>query len=182
MSAPDATRAERSETPEEPVASRARIQASADEGRRRLQHEIHDGAQQRLVHALVVLKVAGNALDSASPAAALVQEALANVEQATRDLRTVVHAILPRSLTHGGLQTGLQSPVDDLPVQVGLRVSAPRLSPEVETTAYLVVAEAVHAGGALTVTSLVASGTAVRVALPVHPDDEAARQDGVASA
>lgn len=130
------------ETTAELVASRARILADADEGRRRLQREIHDGAQQRLVHALIVLKLARSTIEAASPAAALVQEALTNVEQANRDLRAVVNAILPRSLTYGGLRTGLQSLADDLAVPVRLRVSAPRLGPEIETTVFLAVAEA----------------------------------------
>jgi signal transduction histidine kinase len=133
------------ETYDELVASRARVLAQADRSRRALQGELHDGAQQRLVHALIALKLARSALEAGSPAADLVDEALANVEQANRDLRAVVHRILPRPLVHAGLPSGLRSLVDELAVPVGLRVDVPRLRREDETTAYVVVAELVTA-------------------------------------
>ena len=124
------------------TASRARVVASADEARRRLQRDVHDGAQQRLVHALIALKMARTAVEAGSTAAALVAEALANVERATRELREIVHGILPASLTRGGLRAGLESLADDLSLPVDLRVTAPRLPAATETTAYFVVAEA----------------------------------------
>jgi signal transduction histidine kinase len=66
---------------------------------------------------------------------------LTNVERASSELRDIVHGILPRSLTHGGLRTGLESLVGDLSLPVDVRVAAPRLPAAVETTAYFVVAE-----------------------------------------
>ena len=131
------------ESYDEVVASRARVLARADAGRRALQAELHDGAQQRLVHALIALKVARAALEAGAAGADLLDEALTNVEQANRDLRAVVQRILPRSLVHAGLGSGLRSLVDDLAVPVGpvgLRVDVPRLAPEDETTAYEVAA------------------------------------------
>jgi signal transduction histidine kinase len=126
------------------IASRARLLAAADADRGELQRQIHDGAQQRLVHALIVLKLARGAVDPGSPAAALVEEALTNVEQATHDLRDVVRRVRPRSLTFGGLPTGLPTLLDDLAVPAALEVSAPRLDAADETTAYLVVAAALR--------------------------------------
>src|SRR5664279_1358479 len=85
------------------TASRARVVATADETRRRLQRDVHDGAQQRLVHTIIALKLARDAVPADSPASELVAEALANAERASRELRDVVHGILPASLTHQGL-------------------------------------------------------------------------------
>jgi signal transduction histidine kinase len=123
------------------AASRARIVADADESRRRLQRTIHDGPQQRLVHAVITLRMARDAIGAGSVAAALVEEALTHVERAGHQLRDVVHGILPRSLTHGGLHVALGSLLADLPLPVDARIAVPRLPAAVETTAYLVVAE-----------------------------------------
>jgi signal transduction histidine kinase len=132
-------------------ASRARVVATADETRRRLRRDVHDSAQQRLVHAIVTLKLARDAIAGGRDPAELVDEALRNAERANRDLRDVIRGILPAALTRGGLAAGLESLVDDVAVPVGLHVTAPRLAPALETTAYFVVAEALtnvvkHAG------------------------------------
>ena len=123
------------------TASRARVVATADETRRSLQRDVHDGAQQRLVHAVITLKMARDTIEVGSPAAGLVQEALANVERASRELRDIVHGILPTSLTNGGLRIGLESLVADLALPVEMSVTAPRLPTAIETTAYFVVVE-----------------------------------------
>jgi signal transduction histidine kinase len=124
------------------VASRARVLATGDEARRRLQRDVHDGAQQRLVHAVIALKLARGTVEAGSPAAGFVDEALANVERASSELRDIVRGILPTSLTHGGLRVGLESLVSDLVLPVDVRFTAPRLPAATETTAYFVVAEA----------------------------------------
>jgi signal transduction histidine kinase len=146
------------------VASRARIVAAADETRRRLHRDLHDGAQQRLVHAVIALKLARDAVDPGSAAAALVEEALAHAERASRELREVVRTVLPGSLMYGGLRTGLESLVADVAVPAELRISAPRLPAAVETTAYLVVAEAL--------TNAVRHSSAQRVEVEVRFSDE----------
>jgi signal transduction histidine kinase len=124
------------------TASRARVVATADETRRRLQRDVHDSAQQRLVHTIITLKLARNAIAAREAAGELVEEALTNAERANAELRDVVRGILPAALTRGGLRAGLESLVADLAVPVDLRVTAPRLSTQLETTAYFVVAEA----------------------------------------
>ena len=157
------------------VASRARIAAAADEQRRRLRRELHDGAQQRLVHALIVLKMARGTVEDESPAGKLVAEALTHVEQAGSELREIAHRLLPWSLTQGGLQVGLESLAGDLALPVDVRVSAPRLPPALETTAYLVVAEAL--------THAVEHAQASRVSLDVVLDRDTLvveiRDDGI---
>ena len=79
------------------AASRARIVAAADESRRRIERDLHDGAQQRLVHAVIVLKLALRALSNGDAnVGELVAEALRHAEQANAELRELAHGILPR--------------------------------------------------------------------------------------
>ena len=124
------------------TASRARVIATADETRRRVQRDVHDGAQQRLVHTIIALKLARDAMRAGDSPTDLLEEALSNAERASKELRDIVRGILPASLTRGGLRSGLESLVADLPLPVEVRVSAPRLSAQIETTAYFIVAEA----------------------------------------
>jgi signal transduction histidine kinase/ketosteroid isomerase-like protein len=125
------------------TASRARVVATADETRRRLERDLHDGAQQRLVHTILTLKLARDALaQQDGPAAALVGESLVNAERANEDLRELVLGILPASLHHGGLRGGVRSLVRTIAVPVTVEVPAERLPEALEMTAYFVVAEA----------------------------------------
>jgi signal transduction histidine kinase len=133
------------------TASRARVMATADETRRRLQRDVHDGAQQRLVQTIITLKLALAAAVDGRTSDDRVAEALHHAERANRELRDLVRGILPASLTQGGLGTGLESLVGDISTPVRLRMDAPRLPSEIETTAYFIVAEALtnvvkHAG------------------------------------
>ena len=124
-------------------ASRARIVAAADEERRRVVRDLHDGAQQRLVHTVVKLKLASRALaqesDEGPP---LVTEALQHAVEATDELRELSHGILPSVLTQGGLRAGVGALASRMPLPVETGVSVDRLPPAVEATAYFIVAEA----------------------------------------
>jgi PAS domain S-box-containing protein len=125
------------------AASRARIVAATDEERRRVVRDLHDGAQQRLVHTVITLKLALQALQNEQDAApALVTEALDHAERATAELRELAHGILPEALTRGGLRTGVEALASRTPVPVENSVSVGRLPAAVEATAYFVVAEA----------------------------------------
>jgi signal transduction histidine kinase len=127
----------------EVAASRARIVAAADEERRRVVRDLHDGAQQRLVHTILTLKLAHRALqDEDEDLAALLTEALDNAEQATAELRELAHGILPAILTHGGLRSAVKALASRTLVPVEVTVSVDRLPAAVEATAYFVVAEA----------------------------------------
>ena len=138
------------------AASRARIVAAADESRRRIERDLHDGAQQRLVHAVVGLKLALRALSNGDAnAVELVAEGLRHAEEANSELRELAHGILPAALTRGGLQAGVQTLVSRVSLPVRVDVSVERLSAGVEATAYFVVSEALtnvvkhaHADGA----------------------------------
>jgi signal transduction histidine kinase len=125
-------------------ASRARIVAAADETRRRLQRDVHDGAQQRLVQTAITLQLTQRALAEGDAAAAsrLAEESLAHVQRATADLRDLVRGILPAALVRGGLLAGVESFAAGLSIPVDVDIPPERLPPSVETTAYFIVAEA----------------------------------------
>ncbi|MEA2198125.1 MAG: hypothetical protein QOJ25_2176, partial [Solirubrobacteraceae bacterium] len=137
----------------------------ADESRRRIERDLHDGAQQRLVHAVIVLKLAQQALSNGDPDAdELVAEALRHAEQANLELRELAHGILPAALTRGGLRAGVDALVSRVSLPVNVDVSVERLPASVEATAYFVISEALtnvvkHARAeAASVTALVERG------------------------
>ena len=138
------------------AASRARIVAAADESRRRIERDLHDGAQQRLVHAVIGLKLALRALsDGDANAVELVAEGLRHAQEANSELRELAHGILPAALTRGGLQAGVRALVSRVSLPVSVDVAVERLPAGVEATAYFVISEALtnvvkhaHADGA----------------------------------
>jgi len=117
--------------------------AATDQERRRVIRDLHDGAQQRLVHTILTLKLARRAVQNErEDAAALLTEALDHAEQATAELRELAHGILPAVLTRGGLRAGVHALASRMPVPVENGVSVGRLPTGIEATAYFVVAEA----------------------------------------
>jgi PAS domain S-box-containing protein len=125
------------------AASRARIVAEGDEARRRVVRDLHDGAQQRLVHTIVTLKLAQRAFRAADgKAASLLAEALEHAEQGNEELRELAHGILPAILTRGGLRAGVEAIVARIDLPVAVDVTAERFSAETEASAYFIVAEA----------------------------------------
>jgi PAS domain S-box-containing protein len=123
-------------------ASRTRLVEAADEERRRVVRDLHDGAQQRLVHIVITMKLALEALESGDDARALVAEALAEAEGANVELRELAHGILPAVVTRGGLRAGIETLASRAPVRIKTDVPSSRLPAAVEATAYFVVAEA----------------------------------------
>jgi signal transduction histidine kinase len=131
------------ESRSELTASRARIVAASDATRRQIERDLHDGAQQRLVHTVVTLKLARRAFRTDDDAArALVAEALDHAEEATGELRELVQGILPPVLTRSGLHAAVVTLARRMPLPVDNDVTDRRLPAEVEATAYFVVAEA----------------------------------------
>jgi signal transduction histidine kinase len=164
------------------AASRARIVAATDDERRRLVRDLHDGAQQRLVHTVITVKLARRALQNEDEAApALVTEALEQAERATVELRELAHGILPSVLTGGGLRAGVEALASRMSVPVENRVAVDRLPAAVEATAYFVVAEALtnvtkHAGaGHAEVRARIEDGT---LALQVRDDGRGGARPG----
>ena len=102
-----ATAISNTEARTELAASRARIVAATDEERRRVVRDLHDGAQQRLVHTVITLKLARRACQNEQEdLPALLTEALDHAERANVELRELAHGILPAVLTQGRAARG----------------------------------------------------------------------------
>jgi GAF domain-containing protein len=125
------------------AASRARLVTAGDEARRRVVRDLHDGAQQRLVHTIVMLKLAQRSFrDGDGKTGSLLGEALEQAERGNEELRELAHGILPAALTQGGLQAGVDAVVTRVDLPVAVDVPAERFPAETEASAYFIVAEA----------------------------------------
>jgi signal transduction histidine kinase len=125
------------------MASRARVLTAGDEARRRVVRDLHDGAQQRLVHTIITLGLARRMLrEDVEQTDALLEEALDHAERGNAELRDLVHGILPAVLTRGGLRAAVDSLVARLDLPVDVDVPSVRLPAEVEASGYFLVAEA----------------------------------------
>jgi signal transduction histidine kinase len=129
---------------EQLAASRARIVEAGYEERRRLERDLHDGAQQEFVAAGLSLRLAREKWsDEPDQAQRLVDTALEQLQTGLRDLRDLAAGIHPSILSDRGLAAALQALATRcaVPVELG-RLPTGRLPAAVETTAYFVVAEA----------------------------------------
>ncbi len=129
-------------------ASRARIVEAGDAERRRLERDLHDGAQQRLVGLLFALRLLQGQLrtDQDEQLLARLHEVEAELRGAINELRDLAHGIHPAILSEG-LAAALEALAEE--TAAPLRIAAlpqERFSPAVETAAYLVIAETVRAG------------------------------------
>jgi signal transduction histidine kinase len=126
-------------------ASRARIVESADAARRKIERDLHDGAQQRLVALALSLRLARSRVEG-DPAAAvgLLDEAAANLDEAIRELRELARGIHPAVLSDRGLGSALEALAQRMPLPIEITaVPDERLPAPVEAAAYFVVAEAI---------------------------------------
>jgi signal transduction histidine kinase len=137
-------------------ASAQRLVVAGDEARRRLERDLHDGTQQRLVTVALEL---GGLVEAAEGDAGLAERAESARRQllaATAELRETARGLHPAVLTQDGLEAAIGYLADRSAVPVRVRVDvARRLPPAVEATAYFVVSEgltnaAKHAGAAVT--------------------------------
>jgi signal transduction histidine kinase len=128
---------------EELHTSRARIVTAGYAERRRLERDLHDGAQQRLMALGINLRLARDLIAGNAEAASLLDGSLEELNEATRELRELARGIHPAVLTERGLQTALNGLALRSPVPVEL-VETPdeRLPSSVESAVYFVVAEA----------------------------------------
>jgi GAF domain-containing protein len=125
------------------TASRARLLTAGDEARRRVVRDLHDGAQQRLVHTIIMLKLAQRALrQNAGEAESFVGNALEQASRGNEELRELAQGILPAVLARGGLRAGVDAFVARLDLPVDVKVPAERFPTEIEASAYFIVAEA----------------------------------------
>jgi signal transduction histidine kinase len=138
---------------EELRASRARIVAAADAERRRIERDLHDGAQQRLVALSAKLRLARElAADDAAEARAVLDELGTDIELAIEELRELAHGIYPPLLVEGGLADALTAAATRaaLPATVELHADG-RYPLEIEAAVYFCCTEALqnaakHAG------------------------------------
>jgi signal transduction histidine kinase len=144
-------RAERLAQLEHLRASRERVVAAGDAERRRLERNLHDGAQQRLLALTHDLRLARAAAEGAGDTAraALLASAERSARKAVGDLRDLAHGIYPAVLTEAGIGPALLTLADDASLPLDLDALPEERFPEVvERTAFAVVAEAVDAASA----------------------------------
>ena len=124
-------------------ASRARIVESADNARRQIERDLHDGAQQRLVALALTLRMARTRTTD-DDARQFLDEASANLDEAIKELRELARGIHPAVLSDRGLGSALEALAGrmPLPIEIGA-VPDERLPERVEAAAYFVVAEAI---------------------------------------
>jgi signal transduction histidine kinase len=163
--------------------SRERVVDAAEAERRRIERDLHDGAQQRLVALAMELgRAKAKFADDVEAAAALVDQAHAEAKAALVELRDLVRGVHPPVLTDRGLDAALSGLAARCPVPVDLHVDVPvRPRPAVEAVAYFTVAEA------LTNVAKHARATHVRVVVegapgPAGPLNIVVSDDGIGGA
>ncbi|NUO58465.1 MAG: sensor histidine kinase [Hamadaea sp.] len=123
--------------------SRSRLADAFEAERRRIERDLHDGAQQRLIGLTLQLGLARHDLPPESPAGQAVAAAHEQAKQLMVELRELIQGIRPQILTDRGLPAALRELADRSPIGVRVTATVPeRLPPQVETTAYFVAAEA----------------------------------------
>jgi signal transduction histidine kinase len=152
----------------EVAASRARLAGAFEAERRRIERDLHDGAQQKLVALTMQLGLARLDLPPRSAAAQAVTAAHEQAKQLMADLRDLIHGIQPQVLTDLGLPAALSELADQAPVPVTVDSALTgRLPGQAENTAYFAAAEALtnvakHSGAAsASVTARVGDGILV---------------------
>ena len=142
LAGPPESRALRAELTEV-SASRTRLADAFDAERRRIERDLHDGAQQKLVSLTMQLSLARLDLPSGSAAEAAVAAAHEQAKELMAELRELIRGIRPQVLTDLGLPAALEELADSsaIPATVDARIGD-RLPPQAENTAYFVVAEA----------------------------------------
>jgi signal transduction histidine kinase len=166
---------------EELQRSRQRIVSTQDEARRRLERDLHDGAQQRLVALSLDLRMARDRATAAGDVelTGRLDTAEQELARSLAELRELARGIHPAILTQNGLGAALRSLAERSAVPVELRFAADRRYPaEVEATAYFTVSEALA--------NVAKHAAASRVVVAVDEADDRlsieVRDDGVGGA
>jgi signal transduction histidine kinase len=126
--------------------SRARIVASGDAERRRVERNLHDGAQQHLVALAVNLRLAKDTiLEDPSEGAALLDQLVGEVQETIQELRELAHGIYPPLLVDNGLLEALKAAANRNPLPVDVVAeNIGRYSPEIEAAVYFCCLEALQ--------------------------------------
>jgi signal transduction histidine kinase len=145
--------------------SRAGVLDAADAERRRIERDLHDGAQQRLVSLAMNLGLAReNLADLPEPARQVITQAHEEAKLALAELRALVRGLHPAVLNDRGLDAALSGIAARAPLPVRLSVDVPRrVSPTLEAVAYFVVSECL--------TNIARHAGASKAEIGVHQDD-----------
>jgi len=128
---------------EDLIASRARLVKAGDEQRRRLERNLHGGAQQRFVSVALKLRLARARLQSRpDDAATLLEEVSRELDTGLEELRELARGLHPAILGDRGLRTALESLAARVPIPVEIEAPDDRLPEHIEATAYYIVSEA----------------------------------------
>jgi signal transduction histidine kinase len=158
-------------------ASRARIVETADAERRRLERDLHDGAQQRLLALSFDVRLARAAAEENGDgqAQAVLAEAVGDAQIALAELREIAHGIFPAILAEAGLESALETLADSSPVPVEIHGAAEGRPPAtVEMAAYVLVTEAVNDATTRRATGVVVGIAREGERLVVTADDDGA--------
>jgi signal transduction histidine kinase len=136
------------ETNDELRASRVRIVAAGDAERRKLERNLHDGAQQHLVALAVKLRLAKDAVvDDPADAEAMIDEIRGNLQEAITELRSLAHGIFPPLLMSGGLTEALPAAAARATLPTMTEIAVGRHRQEVEAAVYFCCMEAMQNSG-----------------------------------
>jgi PAS domain S-box-containing protein len=125
------------------IASRARLVKAGDEQRRKLERNLHDGAQQRFVSVVLRLRLARTRLASDPDAAAeLLDEVARELDTGLAELREIARGLHPAILGDHGLRHALGALAASIPIPVTIDVPDDRMPEHIEATAYYIVSEA----------------------------------------
>jgi signal transduction histidine kinase len=131
------------QTKQELIESRARIVHAGDEARRKLERDLHDGAQQRLVSVALALRVAADAVGGdGERGRQLLEDARSELDQAIDDLRELARGIHPAVLSERGLAAAVHLLAGRSEVPVTVSIIRERLPSSIEAAAYFVISEA----------------------------------------
>ena len=145
------------------AASQARVLRAALDERRRLEQDLHDGAQQRLL-GLTLTLAATQALSTDATARSVMESARGEVHRALEELRQLAHGIHPAVLVRAGLGPALEHVAARLPLVVDVTVPDQRWAPTAESTAYFFACEAL--------TNVVKHAAATRAHITVRSTDD----------
>jgi PAS domain S-box-containing protein len=150
------------------MASRMRLVRAGDETRRRLERNLHDGAQQRLVSVALTLRLARARLTPDNDdAAALLDEAARELDTGLQELREIARGLHPAILTDRGLLQALDTLAARVPVPLEIEGPEERLPGHIEATIYYIVSEAV--------TNVARHADATQATVRIHRDGDLVR-------
>jgi signal transduction histidine kinase len=150
--------------------------SAADEVRRRIERDLHDGAQQRFVALALHLRIARRHVADGSEAATALDRAIEELGAGLAELRSLARGVHPAILTDHGLEPAVAALAQRTPLPVACTVDVPgRLAPAIEAAAYFVVSEAVtnavrHADARLVEIALELDGN--RLVIEVRDDGD----------